>query len=295
MTETRFPHDCGLALANMDLYLDRELGADERCGLLRHVAECTECAGELDARSILKSRLKIAVNDEPPAIGLENRIRRALQQDTARTKPPYFARVLMPVAAMLAVVAGVAITYELGHLRLTVASQEAYIGSISEGVPGLMRVGLGDHVHCTVFRKFPSTPPSFKQMAEKLGPDYKDLLPVVDKNVGNSFRVVMGHRCSYRRRKFVHIAMTNGSRLVSLVIAKRGGGEAFDKSEVPAMVADGIPMYRASVQRFNVAAFETREHLVYVVSDLDPDQNTRMLAEMEPGIRAVLLKIEPEA
>ena len=293
MAETRFQElSCGRLLENMDLYLDRELADNERQHLLRHFATCADCARELDVRSELKNRLKMAVSTEPVAVNLETRIRQALNTGARRTRPGYFARIAMPVAAMLAVGVGLTITYQLGHLRFTVASQEAYISSISERVPWLLRVGLGDHVHCTVFRKLPANRPSFAQMAETLGPQYKDLLPVVNEQVKGDYRVVMGHRCSYHRRKFVHISMTDGSRLVSLVIAKRGEGEAFDKAELPAILADGIPMYRASVQRFSIAAFETREHLVYVVSDLGQDDNARMLAAMGPGIRAVLRRVE---
>lgn len=293
MAETRFRgQNCDRVLEKMDLYIDRELADDERQRLLYHVGDCAECARELDARSGLKSRLKMAVSAEPMAVNLETRIRQALNTGARRARPGYFARIAMPVAAMLAIGVGLTITYQLGHLRFTVASQEAYIGSISDRVPRLMRVGLGDHVHCTVFRKFPANPPTFADMSEKLGPQYKDLLPVVSEQAKGNYRVVMGHRCSYHRRKFVHIAMTNGSRLVSLVITKRGEGEAFDKSELPSLLADGIPMYRASVQRFSIVAFETHDHLVYVVSDLDQDENAKMLAAIGPGIRAVLRRVE---
>ena len=42
-----------------------------------------------------------------------------------------------------------------GHLRLTKASQDAYIASVSSHMGALMRIGLRDHIHCSVFRKYP--------------------------------------------------------------------------------------------------------------------------------------------
>ena len=54
---------------------------------------------------------------------------------------------------------GAGAVYQLGHLRFTTASQESYIASVSNRVATLMRVGLGDHIHCAVFRKSKKTPP----------------------------------------------------------------------------------------------------------------------------------------
>ncbi|MEP6963500.1 MAG: hypothetical protein ABI995_15575, partial [Acidobacteriota bacterium] len=66
---------------------------------------------------------------------------------------------LVSIAATAAIFAGPAITYQLGHLRSTVRSQESYIGSVSTHIATLMRVGLGDFIHCSVFRKYPKNPP----------------------------------------------------------------------------------------------------------------------------------------
>jgi len=54
-----------------------------------------------------------------------------------------------------------------------------------------MKVGLGDHVHCAVFRKFPKNPPTFEEMAAKLGPEYEGLLPLVK---AGDMQIVMAHR-----------------------------------------------------------------------------------------------------
>ncbi len=284
--------DCQRILENIDPYLDCELNDTDQQRVSQHLATCGSCKGEWDSRSTMKNRLKTAASAEAVPFHLESRVRAALHRNPARPRVSFFPRFAVPVAAMLAVGVGLSIAYQLGHLRLTAASQESYISAISEQVPSLMRVGLGDHVHCSVFRKFPKNPPSVAQMAEKLGPEYKDLLPVVSEKMPSDYRVVLGHRCSYHRRKFVHISLTDGSHLVSLVIAKRGSGESFDQSELTAMLADGLPLYRSSVQRFSIAAFQTDQHLVYVVSDLGQDGSANMLASLAPSIRTALRRAE---
>jgi hypothetical protein len=199
----------------------------------------------------------------------------------------------MVAAATLLLCLGAAIAYQLGHLRITTSSQEAYVRSISGKVTGILRVGLGDHVHCTVFRKFPKQPPSREQMLAKLGPEYSGILQLVQTRIPEKCTILMAHRCSYHGRKFVHVAMTGDSGLISLVITRKGDTETFGRDKLmPVLSEAGIPIYRGSVQRFSVAGFESRNHLVYLVSDLNETQNLKMLASLAEPVRTFLGKLE---
>jgi hypothetical protein len=42
------------------------------------------------------------------------------------------------------------------------------------------------------------------------------------------------------------------------------------------------------VQRFNIAAFETRDSLVYVISDLSAEKNSRLMLAMAPALKKFL-------
>src|SRR5207237_8073749 len=103
----------------------------------------------------------------------------------------------LSIAAGLIVCAATAISYQRGHLRLTKASQESYIASISRPIASVMRVGLGDHVHCAVFRKILSVPPSFEQFTRDMGAEYRGLVPVVAKLIPSDFKIDGAHRCRY--------------------------------------------------------------------------------------------------
>ena len=59
------------------------------------------------------------------------------------------------------------------------AGQASYIEKISATVSSAFKPGLGDHIHCSIFRKYPQNPPAIEEMEEKLGPEYKGLLPQV--------------------------------------------------------------------------------------------------------------------
>src|SRR5438105_8849461 len=213
-----------------------------------------------------RERLRTAARSFSAPARLEARIRGGVRESSRQTG---WMRSLLPLAAALLVSLGGVIAYQLGHLRLTTKSQESYIATISSRVAGVMRVGLGDHVHCAVFRKFPKNPPTLEKMAQDLGPDYQELLPIVKAAAPGDLRIVMAHQCSYHGRKFVHLALQSDSKLLSIVISKKRDGETFTKENLgPVLSESGIPIYRSGVQRFEIVGFESRDHLVYIVSDL---------------------------
>jgi len=238
----------------------------------------------------MQARLKAAVQSVSAPPRLEARIRSSIRESE---RHGVWGRYLLPVAAVALLSLGGAVAYQLGHLRIGVQSQESYIASISGRVADVMKVGLGDHVHCTVFRKFPKHSPTLEEMTEKLGPDYAGLLPLVKDRVPTDLQIVMAHQCSYHGRKFVHLALRNDSKLLSLVISLKRDGESFTKENLLPVLSDsGIPMYRSGVQRFEIAGFESRNHLVYVVSDRPGKENLAFLTAQAPAVTDLLNKVK---
>jgi hypothetical protein len=241
-------------------------------------------------QSKVNDRVKGAVGNVPVPPFLEARIRHSL-----RTQKPgrrWLPR-LIPAAAALAVLAGFAVAYQLGHLRLTVGSQESYIGTVSMHIATLMRVGLGDHIHCSVFRKYPKNPPTTEQFIQKMNPQYSGLIPIVRSQIPDNYRMMLAHQCSYHRRKFVHLSLMSDSNMLSLVITRKGDGESFSTEDMlPALVQAGIPMYQSSVQRFQMTAFETRDYLVYFISDLPKQKNTELMLALGPKVKDFLVSEE---
>src|SRR5690242_6860371 len=150
------------------------------------------------------ARLKRAVASEPVPPYLESRIRAQIRS-SARPRGWLFR--LAPVAIAAAVCLGLGIAYQLGHLRMTVGSQESYISAVSNQVATLMRVGLGDHIHCAVFRKYPKKAPSAEEFVQKMGPQYAGLIPIVRDKVPTDYRMMLAHQCRYHGRQFVHLSL----------------------------------------------------------------------------------------
>jgi hypothetical protein len=226
---------------------------------------------------LLKEQLQRAVRSQEVPPYLEARIRANLKTAPSSRWHARWAVAGLAAAGLL----GVTIAYQLGHLRVTHASQEAYITSVSNHVASILRVGLGDHLHCAYFRKFPKTAPKIEELTADLEPDYRGLIPIVQKQMPARYRVELAHKCRYHGREFIHVALRNDKQLMSLVIATKRPGESL-----------GSSFLSAGVQRFEMASFETRDHLVYFISDLPAQENRAHLLAMAPAVQELLGKLE---
>ena len=290
MTGTRVgDQDCRHALPKLDAYMDNSMPPEESNELGAHLDRCQACTEELENRRNIRVRTRSAARGvEPPAYleaPIPSHVRTVAQ-------PRSWLYRLSAVAAMLAVCSGGVIAYERGHFRLTRKTQESYIAAVSSQVPALMRVGLGDHVHCSVFHKYPKNPPSVQELTEKLEPEYRGLIPIVQANAPGDYHLMMAHLCSYHRRHFTHLLLMNGSKQLSLVISKKAEGESFRNADLlPVLSESGIPVYASGVQRFQMAAFESGAYLVYVISELPQQQNLELMRGMAPQLNAFFEKM----
>ncbi len=239
----------------------------------------------------LRELLQRAVRNEEVPPYLEARIRAHITSAPSRNFD--WKHQFAAIAAALLIIAGGAVAYQLGHLRLTASSQASYITMVSNNVAAIMRVGLGDHIHCAFFRKFPKNPPAMEEFIAKLGPDYAGLIPIVRKEVPEQYRLDAAHQCSWNGREFVHIVLRNEDQLLSLILSKKQPGESFQtEGLVPALAQAGIPVYQSGVQAFQIASFESRDHLVYLISDLPKVTNLQQLLAMAPALKDYLTKLE---
>jgi hypothetical protein len=239
-------------------------------------------------------RIRDAVNAVPVPPFLGARIRNRIASDERPQRAPRrWLQRLVSVTSATALIMTAGIAWHLGHLRFTAGAQTSYIHSVSSQVATLMRVGLGDHIHCSVFRKYPKNAPTVESFLKTMNPQYAGLIPIVRQQFPTSWRMMLAHECRFEKRKFIHLSLMNGNNLVSLVIARKADGESFQTEEmIPALVQSGIPMYQSGVQRFQISAFETRDHLVYFVSDLPKGRNTDIMIALAPRVKAFLAASE---
>lgn len=238
----------------------------------------------------MKNRLKAAVDSVEAPPYLAARVRAHIQAGP-RSRRRMFALASAGLAATLCL--GFAFAYQTGSFRYSKASQISYIRSVSSQLSVLMRVGLGDHIICSVYRKYPKNAPAVDVLAQKLPAGYRDLIPAVLSQVPSDYKLLISHQCRLDGRRFVHLSLENGSHVLSLVITARKDGESFRaEGLLPALLQSDLPIYQSAAARFAITALETPKHLVYFVSDLPQQQNTRILTAMAPAVRDLLQKVE---
>jgi len=244
---------------------------------------------EHDAR--LKARLKSAVISQSVPAGLANQVRRQIRQADARpSATPGWTRWGAVAAAITLVTLGtwtMRTRWTGGDIYADGPAQDAFIQRISLTISNVLRVGLRDHVHCAVLSGFPKTPPPLDEVTRDMGPKYSGLAPLVSARIPAGYRIVMGHQCDYAGRRYVHLAMSNGKNLMSLVIARKEKGESL-ASLAPSLTESGVRIYQAAAKQYEVAGFEANDYLAFLVSDLNSKDNLQVAGNLAPSVYAFL-------
>lgn len=235
----------------------------------------------------MNKRLKEASASEAVPAHLEMRVRAAIRaqestqmQQPAQARPTWFAPAWGFAAAAAVLAVG------LFTLR---REENSLIAKVSQTASALMRVGLGDHLHCTLLRKQRSSPIPLESMRQELGPQYSGLLPAVEAHVPRNYQVLDAHQCRAQGRDFVHLVLNQGDRFISVVVTRQQPGESFfTENLVPALAQAGIPFYQQGTGTFQIAAFEGSKHLVYVISDLPKEENRQLMMAMAGELKQAL-------
>ena len=284
---------CGTFRQLMDSFVADGLDADTNRALGRHLEGCADCAAEWEQRSRLTTRLKAAVDHQYVPSDLQMQVRERLRgRQRTRWWQMEWARWAIPVAASLAIAFALWTTAS-GERTPALSdrpAQRIYIQKISASLSPVLKLGLGDHVHCAIFRKYPENPPTTAQMLADLGPAYQDLFDLVEKNIADDYRVVMAHQCSFARRKYVHVTLQKGHQIVSLVITRKQDGESVQGSS-PALTSSGLSVYGASAERYKIASFNAGRYLAFVVSDLPVSTNLQIAGKLAPAVHQYLTNL----
>ena len=211
MIQTRFDERaCRQAQARLDSYIDNELITESNLEMMQHFQRCPECNREAGERRKLRAHLQTAVREVRVPADLEGRVRDRLRE----ARRPHSGRIhLMAIAAAIALCFG----SWIGYQRLVLSSP---------AMSAILRIGLGDHVHCAVLRQ--GAAPAHAPI-DKLTGEYKDLLPVVRQHIPADLPFVLAHKCEFQGRSFVHLTFRAENGLLSLIITHKQPGESLGK------------------------------------------------------------------
>lgn len=278
---------CKRVRSYLDSYLNNELMVETNHEVLTHLETCGSCSRSLEDRARVKAQLKRAVMQEYAPAALRERI----VNDLRRGRGFSFNRISIALAAAAAVLVIAVVTF------FSWSPTKNQLSIHVEVAPGdvtgqILKIGFDDHVFCTIDHQLGGAQFTADQMAQKLGPDYAGLVALVREKLQQSYTVVVGHRCHYQRREFVHLIMRNQGDVVSLVVTRKNA-EAFPTDSAAAIAqAAGGPIYQSGWGSQQIAGLETRDHLVFVVSSEPREANLQIAASLAPAVRDFLARLE---
>src|SRR5690242_1148307 len=144
----------------LDSYISNELLVETNHEVLRHLESCPSCSAEVEARSRLRARLKAAVEAQNVPADLRVTVRQMIHRKQSRFLPAAAWSIWAVAAAAVVLSVGIWVTRSPKGMPESLdvadrAGQDVFIQKVSQTLSTVLRVGLGDHIHCAVFRKYP--------------------------------------------------------------------------------------------------------------------------------------------
>ena len=282
---------CKRIRTELDHYLSKELSVETKHEVMKHLEACAPCSEELGERIKVRNLLHRAVESETASPALRQEIERQIRQNRSSLAVLRFSpRWALAAAAAAVLVLSTAIGWRWRASRLydDQTAQDAYIRAVGAQLPRIATVGLADHLHCAVFRRFPQEYPHDPVAGQELGPQFVRLVSLVKQNMPGEYRVVMAHRCSYAGRRYVHFVLKSDSNLLSLVITEKQPGESLAQMRRISGLGAPASIYQAGVKRFEIVGFESQGHWAFVVSDLDQQNNLQIAGNLAPVVTELL-------
>jgi anti-sigma factor (TIGR02949 family) len=265
---------------HLDAYLSNELQVETSSEVLRHLETCEACTRELETRTRVRDLVRrAAANLTPP-----EELRLSIQRRLRETQPGFWGGFqelnwVVALAAIVVIVLGGLVTHE--WVRVLRGRRI---------VAGVLALGVSDHVQCAIKgHNYPEVANPPEVLREKLGPQYAGLLDVVHKNLPG-FEILEAHICSIpgSSRKYVHFITRGRGTILSVILTKNDGAQLPGGGEFRSAAAGHVNLYQAHQQGMNVAGFESRGYLGFVVSDLDSNTTLQIADQLVPPLNAAL-------
>jgi len=271
---------CERIRRHLDAYLSNELLVETTSEILRHLETCEACARELETRTRVRDLVRRAATSQTPP----EELRQAIQRRLRETQPGLWggSRELTWAVALAGIVVIV-----LGGI---VAHQWVRVVRGKRIVAGVLALGVSDHVQCAIKgHNYPEVANPPEVLRKKLGPQYAGLLDVVHQNLPG-FEILEAHICSIpgSSRKYVHFITRGRGTILSVILTRNDGAQLPSGGAFRTVVAGHVNLYAAREQGMNVAGFESRGYLGFVVSDLDRNVTLQIADQLAPPLNAAL-------
>jgi anti-sigma factor (TIGR02949 family) len=271
---------CERIRRQLDAYLSNELLVETTSDVLRHLESCETCARELETRARVRDALRRAVASQIPP----EELRQAIQRRLRNAQVGFWGGSRRLTWA-------VALTGLLVVVLVGIAAQQWI--RVLEGrriVAGVLALGVADHLQCAIKgHNYPDIANRPELLRQKLGPHYAGALEVVQQNLPG-FELLEAHICSVQGspRKYVHFIARGHGTILSVILTRREGEQLPQRVPFQSRGSGRVNLYEAHLEGMNVAGFESKEYLGFVVSDLDRNTTMQIASDLAPPLKAAL-------
>ncbi len=271
---------CERTRRQMDAYLSNELLVETTGEMLRHLENCEACSRELQSRMRVREALQRAAASQSVPDGLGEAIHQRLKKTQSRSfwapRAPTWALALAAVAMIVMVGLAGRQWSRLEHARQMVAN--------------VLPLGVSDHLHCAIRgHNYPDVANPPEVLRKKLGPQYAELLPVVEKKLPG-FQVLEAHICTVpgSPRKYVHFIARGKGTILSVILTKREGTALPQGRFVTAASFGNVNFYEKQLEGMSVAGFQVGGYFGFVVSDLSQHEMGQLAEGLAPALQTAL-------
>ena len=235
--------DCQHVRDVMDSYLSEELSVETNHGVLRHLAECRDCAAELTRRRRLRALLSQSLDVAVEAERVTARITHALDREQRS-----WERVARWGGVAATLIAAVAVAYWAGR-RVDAA---AYDDSAE------------DHIACAL-----AYPEDAAYDPERAAQNLVSPFEQIADGVGLShgiYHVIDAHMCPYKGRNYAHVVIRGDNQTLSL-FAERAERGALPATPTTVLAGDTLDVHATTRLGYRISAVATRDHRLFLVSE----------------------------
>jgi len=256
-----------------DSYLSDELLIETNHDVLRHLESCGECRSELAARRELRHELKTKFRASPelrPPDGFSTSLETRLREQAFHRPGMVIPGIAyVGIAATLLIAIGLSLV-AVQRWRLNQRELAAWTS--------LTNSATGDHRECALEHKLGGTIISLGEAGHVYDRAYASLgdQTSLRASLPTGAQLLDAHSCAFAGRRFAHLVVKYHDQVASIVIARNDVN-----AKAPAtMPGDVAAQFKSD--SYQVAAFQTASHAVFVVSSLNETDNLTLARSVSP-------------
>ena len=256
-----------------DSYLSDELLIETNHDVIHHLESCAECRAELAARRDLRHELRTKFNQSAELRvpnGFAHRLRTSLREQGSH-RPG----IVIPRIAYVGIAATVLISIGLGLLAVHRwrAGQRELIAWAS-----LTNSATGDHRECALEHKLKSTIITLNEAGRVYDRAFAKLADEtsLQASLPPGAQLLDAHSCAFEGRRFAHLVVNYHDQVVSIVVARN------DRNNRAPTAMPGDIAAAVTSDTYQIAAFQTANHAVFVVSSLNETENMTIARSVSP-------------